>query len=34
MKFVNTVGIEMEAGLEIENRVFTLAGGRPHGSKE
>jgi len=34
MKFVNTVPIEMEAGLEIENRVFTLAGGRPHGSKE
>jgi len=34
MKFVNTVAIGIEAGLEIENTVFALAGGRPHGSKE
>jgi hypothetical protein len=34
MKFVNTVPIEIEAGLEIENTVCALVGGRPHGSKE
>lgn len=34
MKFVNTVAIEMGAELEIENTVFALADGRPHGSKE